>query len=127
MPYLLRLPAGGPGGGPLVLATRGTWPGAGDLFCHQLEAWPEGAEVIEEVPVRSCYRRGRAVHLVLERRHARRSIFVWTERKGRPLVFWRSERSMRAARPGIRVPQARGLGRRPPRGGGAPPPGPRAG
>jgi hypothetical protein len=36
-------------------------------------------------------------------------MFVWTRSRGRAIVFWRSAASMHAARPGIRVPQARGL------------------
>lgn len=111
LPYLLRLPPPEPGGRPLLLATQGRWPGPRDLFCCELESWPEGAQVLAEIPVQACYRRGRAVHLVLARRSHRRSLFVWTQRQGRTLVFWRSPRSVQAARPGIRVPQARALER----------------
>lgn len=106
LPVLLRLPLAG---SALVLATRETWPGNRDLYCYELDGWPDGAEVLEEVPVASCVRRGSSVQLVLQRRHRRRSVFVWTRKGPRTLVFWRSERSMRAARPGVRVPQARGL------------------
>jgi hypothetical protein len=35
-------------------------------------------------------------------------MFVWTRARGREVVFWRSPASM-AARPGIRIPRARGL------------------
>jgi len=109
LPYLLRIPVQGVGN--LVLVTRATWPSGKDLFCYQLEAWPEGAELVETVPVERCWRAGSAVHLILRRRQARRSLFVWTESRGRTLIFWRSRTSMRGARPGIRVPQARGLER----------------
>lgn len=110
LPVLLRLPvAGGP---PILLATRETWPGAKDLYCHELRTWPEGAEVLERHAVQACWRKGRAVHLVLERSRKRRSLFVWTQsRTGKRLIFWRTQRTMRGARPGVRVPQARGLDR----------------
>lgn len=97
--------------GPLCLATSDTWPGPKDLFCYQLPAWPEGVEPAEVIPVTACWRQGKAVHLVLRRRANRRSMFVWTESRGRQMIFWRSARSMRGARPGVRVPQARGLER----------------
>ncbi len=61
------------------------------------------------MPVEACWRTGAAVHLVLQRRTNRRSMFVWTRANGRPIIFWRSAASLHAARPGIRVPQARGL------------------
>lgn len=79
------------------------------VFCHQLAEWPAEAETIEEVPVEACWRSGSAIHLVLQRRQNRRSLFVWTRARGRPVIFWRSAASMHAARPGIRVPSARGL------------------
>src|SRR5574341_955043 len=107
LPYVLRLPLAGEG--RVFLATRDTWPRGKDVFCHQLAEWPADAEVIEEVPVEACWRAGAAVHLVLRRRTNRRSMFVWTRARGRPVIFWRSPASMGAARPGIRVPQARGL------------------
>jgi hypothetical protein len=106
LPYLLRLPVDGT---QIVLAARDRWPGNRDVFCYELPAWPEDAEVLEQVEVARCRRRGASVELVLLRRQRRRSLFVWTRKGGRVLVFWRSERSMRAARPGVRVPQAQGL------------------
>ncbi|MDI3317223.1 MAG: ERCC4 domain-containing protein [Bacillota bacterium] len=109
LPFLLRLPVEGEA--EVVLATRGTWPSGKDLFCYPLDSWPEGAQVVETVPVERCWRAGAAVHLVLERRRARRSLFVWTRSRGRTLIFWRSRTSMRGARPGVRIPQARGLER----------------
>ncbi|MDE3102905.1 MAG: ERCC4 domain-containing protein [Chloroflexota bacterium] len=109
LPYVLRLPVAGEG--RIFLATRETWPRGKDVFCHQLREWPAEADVVDEVPVESCWRAGAAVHLVLQRRANRRSLFVWTRVHGRPVIFWRSPASMRAARPGIRIPGARGLGR----------------
>ena len=107
LPYLLRLPLAD--GGTVILATSDTWPSGRDLFCYELSEWPAGATVLATVPVESCWRAGAAVHLILRRRQRRRSLFVWTARRDRRLIFWRSQVSMRAARPGIRVPQARGL------------------
>ena len=106
LPIVLELPLPN---GPLVLATREPWPVAKDLFCVELDGWPADAEETERVPVASCRRLGASVQLVLDRAQRRRSLFVWTTKQGRPLVFWRSERSMRATRPGIRAPTARGL------------------
>ena len=96
-------------GGELVLATRATWPVDKDLFCVELPSWPDDAVEIERVPVASCRRVGASVQLVLERAQRRRSLFVWTRKGARTLVFWRSERSMRSTRPGVRAPTARGL------------------
>ncbi len=105
LPYVLRLPVRGEG--RIYLAARETWPRSGDVFCYQLREWPAEAEIIEEVPVEACWRVGPAVHLVLRRRQNRRSLFVWTKKAGRTLIFWRSPASMARARPGIRVPLAR--------------------
>jgi hypothetical protein len=106
LPIVLELPLST---GPLFLATREPWPVAKDLFCAELDAWPADAEEVERVPVASCRRVGASVQLVLDRGQRRRSLFVWTTKGGRPIVFWRSERSMRATRPGVRTPTARGL------------------
>ncbi|HEV2250631.1 MAG TPA: ERCC4 domain-containing protein [Candidatus Limnocylindria bacterium] len=108
LPYVLRLPVSGEG--RIFLATRESWPRGTDLFCHQIPSWPDEAEVVEEVPIEACWRAGAAVHLVLRRRTNRRSLFVWTRKGERTLVFWRSEATMRRARPGIRVPLARAFG-----------------
>jgi hypothetical protein len=106
LPIVLELPLTS---GPIVLATREPWPVAKDLFCAELDAWPADADEVERVPVASCRRVGASVQLVLDRAQRRRSLFVWTTKGGRPIVFWRSERSMRATRPGVRAPTARGL------------------
>ena len=106
LPVVVELPLAS---GPLVLATREPWPVAKDLFCAELAAWPGDAVEIERVPVASCRRVGASVQLVLDRPQRRRSMFVWTAKQGRTIVFWRSERSMRATRPGVRAPTARGL------------------
>ena len=110
LPYILRLPVSGEG--RIFLATRETWPRGTDLFCYQVPSWPDEADVVDEVPVEACWRVGAAVHLVLRRRTNRRSLFVWTKKGDRTLVFWRSDATMRKARPGIRVPLARAFGER---------------
>jgi ERCC4 domain len=109
LPYLLRLPIDG----GIELKARSPWPATARVYCHPLEeAWPEGAEVLEEVAVRRCARRGRAVDLVLDRGRHNRSQFVFTEphagrRDGRPMIFWQTARTAQRARPGQRVPTAR--------------------
>lgn len=107
LPYIIRLPVAG--GEDIVLACGSDWPGVKDVFCYQLDSWPDGAEVLERVPVASCWRTGKAVHLVLRRRMRRRSMFVWVQSKGRTLIFWRTQKTMQTARPGLKVPQARRL------------------
>jgi len=108
LPYLIRVPVGPT---PLVLKARETWPRTSKVYCHRADGWPEGAEVVEEVEVRSCVRRGPAVDLVLARARENRSQLVFTRlRTGREAIFWQSARTTRQARPGIRVPTRRASG-----------------
>jgi hypothetical protein len=94
--------------GPLFLKVKDTWPRIAKIYCHELAAWPADAEIVEEVAVRSCVRRGVAVDLVLDRARENRSQFVFTTlRGGRPGVFWQSARTTRKTRPGLRLPTAR--------------------
>ncbi len=68
--------------------------------------------MVDDLPVRSCRRRGIAVDLLLERRQRSRSQFVFTHlRGGRPAVFWQTSAAARSARPGVRVPTRRSWGR----------------
>jgi hypothetical protein len=109
LPYLLRVPVDG----GIELKAREPWPVTARVYCHPLEQdWPAAAEVVEEVPVRRCARRGRAVDLVLDRARHNRSQFIFTEphanrRGGRPMIFWQTARTARRARPGQRIPTAR--------------------
>jgi len=104
LPYLLWLPAD-PG---LVLKARDTWPRSARIYCHPYEAdWPEDAEVIEETPVSSCRRRGPVIDLVLDRARLSRSQFVFTETRGRPAIFWQTQKAAKAANAGARIPRAR--------------------
>ncbi len=106
LPYLLRLPLEG----GLVLKARETWPRASRVYCHPFEGeWPAEAEIVDRAPVLSCRRRGAAVDLVLDRPRLSRSQFVFTEVRGRPAIFWQTQRTARAANPGARVPRRRAL------------------
>jgi hypothetical protein len=106
LPYLLNLPIEG----GLVLKARDTWPRSARIYCHAFEqGWPEDAEVIEATPVLSCKRRGPVIDLVLTRPRLARSQFVFTETRGRPAIFWQTQKAARAANPGARIPRARAL------------------
>jgi hypothetical protein len=110
LPYLLRLPLAD---GPLVLKARESWPRTAKVYCHRVVGgWPDDAEVLEEVPVRVCERRGVAIDLVLDPDREQRSQFVFTTVRGREVVFWQSALTARQARPGIRVPRRRAAGYR---------------
>ncbi len=63
LPYLLRLPIDG----GLLLKARDRWPTTARVYCHPLEEWPADAEIVEQVAVRHCQRRGAAIDLVLDR------------------------------------------------------------
>src|SRR3989442_15634185 len=64
LPYLLRLPIEG----GLVLKARDTWPRSSRVYCHRFEeAWPEEPQIVEEVPVSLCRRRGAGIGLGLGR------------------------------------------------------------
>jgi hypothetical protein len=107
LPYLLRLPLEG----GLLLKARDTWPRSARVFCSQLEeGWPDGAEIVEEVAVTSCRRRGAAIDLVLDRPRLFRSQFVFTQVRGRPAIFWQTQASARRANPGGRVPRGKPIG-----------------
>lgn len=111
LPFLLRVPVGD----GLLLKAKGRWPATARVFCHPLDHWPHGAEVLEEVAVRHCARRGRAVDLVLDRGRENRSQFVFTDPRpgragGRPMIFWQTARTAQKARPGQRAPTRRASG-----------------
>jgi hypothetical protein len=109
LPYLISLPLPS---GDLVLKARDVWPRTAKVYCHRAEGWPEHPEVVEEVPVRSCVRRGVAVDLVLDRARENRSQIVFTKiHGGREGIFWQTARTSRKTRPGLRVPTRRAAGR----------------
>ncbi|MDQ3366560.1 MAG: ERCC4 domain-containing protein [Myxococcota bacterium] len=104
--FLVRIPLDG----GLILKVRDVWPKTARVYCHPYEgAWPEPAEVVEDVPVLSCRRRGPAIDLVLDRPRQDRSQFVFTEAKGRAMIFWQTRIVAMKANPGGRVPQRRAL------------------
>lgn len=107
LPYLLHVPVAGR---PLLLKARDAWPRTSKVYCHRLDAWPDQAEVVEEVAVRSCERRGRAVDLVLDRGREHRSQFVFVHLRGREAIFWQTARTAAASRPGVRIPSRRASG-----------------
>jgi hypothetical protein len=108
LPYLLRLPLEG----GVLLKARDRWPTTARVYCHPLDEWPTDAEIVEQVPVRHCERRGAAIDLVLDRGRNNRSQIVFTKPSagragGRPMIFWQTARTARRARPGQRVPTRR--------------------
>ena len=106
LPYLLRLPIEG----GLMLKAHDAWPRATRIYCHAFEdEWPEAAETLEEIPVASCRRRGPVIDLVLDRARLSRSQFVFTETRGRPAIFWQTQKAAKAANPGARIPRARAV------------------
>lgn len=108
LPYVLMLPLPDR---TIVLKARETWPRTAKVYCHRAEAWPDEADILERVPVRSCIRRGAAIDLVLERSRENRSQFVLTHvRGGREAVFWQSARTAKQARPRVATLRARASG-----------------
>jgi hypothetical protein len=103
LPFLIRLPLPT---GELVLKARDSWPRTAKVYCHRAEQWPRDPEIVEQVPIRSCQRRGVAIDLVLDRPRENRSQLVFTRiQGGREGIFWQTARTTRKARPGIRVPR----------------------
>ncbi|MFC0532496.1 ERCC4 domain-containing protein [Phytohabitans kaempferiae] len=107
LPYLLWVPLGQRG---VLFKAGGTWPRTSAVYCHPIDGWPDDAEVLERLPVRSCVRRGAAIDLVLDRGRENRSQFVFTTARGREVVFWQSPRTVKQSRPGVRRPTARAAG-----------------
>ena len=108
LPFLLRIPiADG-----LVFRTKDTWPRTNALFCYPvpLSEWPAAPEIVERVALRTCTRRGAAIDVVADRGREQRSQIVFTNARGREMVFWQSPRTRKQARPDVRVPTARAAG-----------------
>ena len=104
LPFLLWLPVDG----GIVLKARDSWPRATRVFCADDGAsWDESAGVVDEAEVVVCRRRGAAIDLVLDRPNLARSQFVFTLARGRPAVWWQTQKTARAANPGARVPRGR--------------------
>ncbi len=108
LPFIVRFPLGG---GEIVLKARDSWPRTTKVYCHRDVFWPDDAEVLERVQIKSATRRGAAIDLVLDRSRESRSQFVITRlRGGREAIFWQSARTRRQARPNVTVPRARAHG-----------------
>ena len=106
LPFLVSIPIDD----GLLLKAREAWPRSARVYCHSLdEGWPSEPEVLEKVPVKLCRRRGAAIDLVLDRPQLSRSQFVFTEVRGRPAIFWQTQKTARAANPGARVPRRRAI------------------
>lgn len=104
LPFLLAIPIDG----GLFLKARESWPRSARVYCHPLnEGWPNEPEILERVAIKVCRRRGAAIDLVLDRPQLARSQFVFTEVRGRPAIFWQTQKTARAANPGARVPRRR--------------------
>jgi hypothetical protein len=107
LPFLLWLPIEG----GMVLKARDTWPRANRVFCAQdSTAWDETAGLLDDAPVLVCRRRGAAIDLVLDRPSLFRSQFVFTEARGRPAIWWQTQKTAQAANPGARIPRGRAGG-----------------
>ena len=108
LPYLMLVPVGD----GLVFRTKGTWPRTSALYCHPVprEEWPAEPDLVEEVPLRACQRRGAAIDLIADRGREHRSQLVFTTARGREVVFWQAPRTRKQARPAVRVPTARAAG-----------------
>lgn len=109
LPLLLRVPLVG---GDLLFRTSGTWPREKALVAYPvpLDEWPGDPVIVERVPLRSCRRRGAAIDVIAERARHNRSQLVFTQARGRDMVFWQSPRTRKQARPNVRTPTARAHG-----------------
>ncbi len=105
LPYLLRLPLDG----GLVLKARDTWSRTSRIYCHRAPGeWPSDPEIIEDVPVVECRRRGISIDLVLDRARESRSQLVFTTLlSGREGIVWQTRKVVGTARPGARIPGRR--------------------
>lgn len=107
LPFLVRIPLGPHG---IVVKAKQTWPREKKVYCHRAEGWPDDAEIVERLAVKSCVRRGPAIDLVLGRARENRSQFVIATARGREMIFWQSPRTAKQARPAVRIPTARAHG-----------------
>ncbi|CAN5836161.1 hypothetical protein BH23ACT12_BH23ACT12_15840 [soil metagenome] len=106
LPYLVRLPLEG----GLVLKARDTWPRSARIYCHPAQdEWNQTLEIVDDVPILICRRRGASIDLVLDRPALARSQFVFTEARGRAAIFWQTQKVARTANPGARVPKGRSV------------------
>jgi hypothetical protein len=108
LPYVLRLPVVG----GLALKAAEPWPVSTRVYCHPLDGdMPDELDVLEDVGVRMCARRGSALDLVLDRARHNRSQFVFTTARGRPAIFWQTPLVARRRRSRVPPEAAPGLAR----------------
>lgn len=109
LPFLLRVPLPG---GDLLFRTAGTWPREKALFAYPvaLDEWPAEPVIIEQVRLRACRRSGAAIDVIADRSRYYRSQLVFTQARGRDVVFWQSPSTRKQARPNVRTPTARAQG-----------------
>ena len=55
LPFVIDVPLPD---GSVILKAKEPWPRTTKVYCHRVDEWPDGAEIVEEVAVRSCVRRG---------------------------------------------------------------------
>jgi ERCC4-type nuclease len=65
---------------------------------------------VDDVEVLLCRRRGAAIDLVLDRPSLARSQFVFTQARGRPAIWWQTQKTAQAANPGARIPRGQAVG-----------------
>lgn len=107
LPYLVLLPIEG----GVVLKARETWPRGARVFCVQDGTeWDDSAGVVDQADVVVCRRRGAAVDLVLARARNARAQFVFTTARGRPAIWWQTQKTVQSANPGARIPRGRSAG-----------------
>lgn len=108
LPFLMRVPLGD----GLVFRTKGTWPRTSAIYCHPVPVseWPNEPDLVEEIDLQACVRRGAAIDLVADRGREQRSQLVFTTARGREVVFWQAPKTRKQARPAVRVPTARAAG-----------------
>lgn len=105
LPYIIRLPLGRDG---IVLKAKNPWPRTAKVYCHRFDGeFPED-DLVDDVGVLMCERRGVAVDVVLDRGRENRCQFVFTRLAGgREAIFWQTPKTNRAARPNVRIPGRR--------------------
>jgi hypothetical protein len=93
--------------------TNASWPRLSQLYMRRTEGLrgTPGAELTEVIQLLQAERRGRIIYLTADRARDRRSqILFTTSRDGKELILWQSPRTVRKARPGVRIPRARASG-----------------
>src|SRR5207244_11180368 len=81
LPYLIWLPVDG----SLVVNAKETWPRAARVFCAQdVRPWDDSRELLDDVGVKLCRRRGAAIDRILDPPKLPRSQSIVTNARVRP-------------------------------------------